>query len=324
MGSTFSQVFPPHATLTEQNLSSQKGKVFIVTGGYSGIGYELVTILFRAGGTVYVAGRSEAKAQRCIEEIKVSVHDASTAGRLEYLPLQLDDLSTIKASAEAFKAKEFKLDVLWNNAGVAFPPIGSVSKQGHELQMATNCLGPLLFTRLLLPSLQKAARESPPGSVRIVWTASLLADMCAPKGGIIMAELASPPQDQTKNYAVSKVGNWLLAGQMAREVNQYGILSVVQNPGQVKSDSLRHAKWMRIASTPLLYKAKFGAYTELWAGLSPELRMENSRCYVVPWGRLHPSPREDILDALQCKEDGGTGRAEEFQKWCKEQIAEFR
>ena len=62
MGSTFSQRFPPHATLTEQNLPSQKGKVFIVTGDYSGVGYELVTILFRAGGIFYVSGCSEAKA----------------------------------------------------------------------------------------------------------------------------------------------------------------------------------------------------------------------------------------------------------------------
>ena len=56
-----------------------------------------------------------------------------------------------------------------------------VSKQEYELQMATNCLGPLLFTQLLIPSLQSAALE---------------VDMNVPKGGIIMgiimADLASP------------------------------------------------------------------------------------------------------------------------------------
>ena len=119
MGNTFSRLFPPHATLTDRNLPSQKGKVFIVTGNYSGIGYELVTILFRAGGIVYVEGGSEAKAQECIEELEDSVDDKSTAGSLEYPPLQLDDISTIKASVEAFKAKESQLDVLWNNTGVA-------------------------------------------------------------------------------------------------------------------------------------------------------------------------------------------------------------
>ena len=149
MGVTLSQIFSPRASLTEQNLPSQKGKVFIVTGGYSGFDYELVNILFHAGGKIHIAGRSEAKAQQCKEEIKSLVHDTLSAGQLEYLPLELDDLSSIKASAEAFKAKELKLDVFWINAGVSMPPLGNLSKQGHELQIATNCLGPFLFTRLL-------------------------------------------------------------------------------------------------------------------------------------------------------------------------------
>ena len=89
-----------------------------------------------------IAERSEAKAQQCKEDIKSLVHDTSSAGQLEYLPLELDDISSIKAFAEAFKAKEPKLDVLWNNADVSLPPLGSVSKQGHELQIITNCLGP--------------------------------------------------------------------------------------------------------------------------------------------------------------------------------------
>ena len=126
------------------------------------------------------------------------MHDTSSAGHLEYLPLKLDDLSTIKASAEAFKAKESKLDVLWNNAGVFLPPTGSVSKQEYELQMATNCVGPLLFTQLLLLSLQSAAHESQPGSVRFVWTASLVVDMNAQRAAsswqILLHRLRTKPK----------------------------------------------------------------------------------------------------------------------------------
>ena len=168
MGVTFSQFLPPRARLTEQNLPSQKGKVFIVTGGYSGVSYQLVTILYQAGGKVYIAGRSEAKAQQCIKEIQSVAHSTPAVGQLEYLPLELDDLSSVKASAEIFQAKEPKLDVLWNNAGVSLPPLGSVSKQGHELQVATNCFGPFLFTHSLLPSLEAAARDSLGGSVRVI------------------------------------------------------------------------------------------------------------------------------------------------------------
>jgi NAD(P)-dependent dehydrogenase (short-subunit alcohol dehydrogenase family) len=320
---TFSQLFPPSPSLTERNLPSQKGKVFIVTGGASGIGRELASILFQAGGKVYIAGRSEVNAKQCIEDINLSINDTSSAGQLEYLPLDLADLKSIRSSAEAFKNKESKLDVLWNNAGISLPPTGIVSKQGHELQMGTNCLGPFLFTQLLLPLLKTAAQGSPQGSVRVVWTSSLMVDLSAPKGGMVMADLASPPHDKTKNYTASKTGNWFLASELAREVGQYGILSLTQNPGSLSTNLLRNAKWVKLASSPLLYHAKMGAYTELWAGLSSELTIGMNGGYVIPWGKVHPSPREDLLDALKSVEEGGTGQAGEFWKWCEEQTLEF-
>lgn len=215
MGATFSQLFPPSPDLTEKNLPSQKGKVFIVTGGTSGVGFELARILYQAGAKVYVAGRSEPNAKASIEKIKSAVHDASGVGQLEYLYLELNDLSTIKTSAEAFQKRESKLDVLWNNAGVSQPPVGSKSKQSYELQMATNCLGHLLFTQLLLPSLKAAATASnvEAGTVRVVWTSSQVVDLQAPPEGITMSEIDSPPSDQMKNYNASKVGNWFLASE---------------------------------------------------------------------------------------------------------------
>jgi hypothetical protein len=67
-----------------------------------------------------------------------------------------------------------------------------------------------------------------------------------------------------------------------------------------------------------------GAYTELWAGLSPEVTMETNGGYVVPWGRIHPAPRQDLLDALKSTQDGGIGRAGEFWEWCEKKVAEYR
>lgn len=323
MGGTFSQMFPPTAGLTEKNLPSQRGKVFIVTGGASGIGQELATILFEAGGKVYIAGRSESKAQHAIKIIRSSVKNASSSGQLEYLHLDLDDLSSIKSSVENFGMKESKLDVLWNNAGISLPPVGSKSKQGHELQMATNCLGPFLFTELLLPLLRNAAQSSPRSSVRVVWTSSLIIESSAPNGGMVIAELDSQLQDKTKNYVTSKVGNWFLASELAREVRVNGIISVTQNPGNLKTNLLRHAQWMKYASYPLLYKPRMGAYTELWAGLSSELTTEMNGSYVVPWGRRHPSPRKDLLDALKNTQEGGTGQAAEFRRWCEKQVGRY-
>ena len=115
-----------------------------MTGGASGVGFELCAILYHAGGKVYLAGRSEANAQSAISNIKA--RSPTSPGELIFLSVHLDDLTTIKPAVEAFTAKESKLDVLFNNAGVSLPPAGSLSAQGHELQMATNRLGLCLLT----------------------------------------------------------------------------------------------------------------------------------------------------------------------------------
>lgn len=191
-----SQFYPPHPTLTESNLPSQRGKVFIVTGGYSGVGLHLTQILYAQHGTIYIAGRSQSQALIAITSIKALFPDSE--GSLVFLPLDLADLSTIKASADEFLSKEKKLDVLWNNAGVSLPPAGSASAQGHELQIATNCLGPHLFTQLLLPALIAAAERAPAGTVRVVWTSSLVVDLSAPKGGIHIPDLTNPSTSKSK------------------------------------------------------------------------------------------------------------------------------
>lgn len=321
----FQQVFPPSPSLTEQNLPCQKGKVFIVTGGISGIGYELATILFHAGAKVYVAGRSEVTARKSIKEMESSTSSSDSNGLIEYLPLELDDLGTIKASAERFKSQESRLDVLWNNAGVSLPPAGSVSKQGHELQMATNCLGHYLFTQMLLPLLRTTAKAAPQGTVRIVWTASQSMEQFAPVGGVHMPDLSTQSVDQTRSYGSSKAGNWFLATELARELGPLGLLSVANNPGSLKTNILRHtSRLFQLAVSPFLHDAKYGAYTELWAGITPELSMGDNGSYIIPWGRLHPFPRQDIFDGTKRVEEGGTGRAKEFRDWCDKQIVKYR
>jgi retinol dehydrogenase-12 len=129
----------PAPPLTEKNLPDQTGKVHVVTGGYAGVGQELARILYSKNATVYVAGRSLDKANISISATKFLF--PSSKSRIEFLKLDLADLSTINKSAEEFMAKESRLDVLVNNAGVMFPPAGEKDEQGHELQMGTNVLG---------------------------------------------------------------------------------------------------------------------------------------------------------------------------------------
>jgi NAD(P)-dependent dehydrogenase (short-subunit alcohol dehydrogenase family) len=233
MGTTWSQFFPPAPTLTESNLPNQKDKIFVVTGGYSGVGLALCEILYQAEGKVYIAGRSEEKAMHAIANIKNSYPDSK--GELAFLLLRLDDLASIKSAVEAYTAVESRLDVLFNNAGVSNPPRGSISPQGHDLQLATNCLGPYLFTQLLLPTLKCTAKNMSPGSVRVVWTASIVVDVSAPKEGVNLDELLRPDTNPQRNYENTKVGNWFIAHALASEAGSHGILSVVVNPGNLKT-----------------------------------------------------------------------------------------
>lgn len=320
----YTQMFPPSPTFTEEHIPSQTGKIFIVTGGSDGVGFELIRILYSKGAKIYVASRSESKAEAAIKSI--TANPTSTPGQLHYLHLDLSDLSSVKEAAEQFARQEEKLDVLWNNAaiGVGALPNESKTKQGHEIHVGTNCLGPFLFTQLLAPKLKEAAKKAPKDSVRIVWASSAVVDSMAPKGGLSICELDSPTSDQNYTYTISKAGNWLLASEFARRVESDGIISITQNPGNLNTNLLAGLpKVMKMLVKPLLYPAKMGAYTNLWAGLSPEVKGKDGGRYVIPWGRWHGCPRRDIWGGFMSKEEGGTGEAGEFWGWCEERTKEF-
>ena len=146
-----------------------------------------------------------------------------------YLHLDLEDLSTVKPSAQEFLAKESKLDVLWNNAAVMNAPAGSKTKQGYELQLGTNNIAPFLFTKLLTPLLVKTAQSAPQSSVRVVWVSSSAAEMIGPKGGVDMENLDYKKKDMNgwMKYGVSKAGNILHSNEFARRYGGEGIVSVV-------------------------------------------------------------------------------------------------
>ncbi|PYH86195.1 NAD(P)-binding protein [Aspergillus uvarum CBS 121591] len=254
----FRKFSPPRPTFTLSDVPSQQGKVVIVTGGASGIGQELVRMLYEKGATVYIAGRSESHAQAAIQTIQVSTirtTSNTTGGQLYYLPLHLDDLTTIKSTVSAFASRESRLDLLVNNAGVSQPPLGSVSAQGIELQIATNCLGPYLLTQLLLPFLTAAvtANNEFSPAPRVIWTSSQVAELSASPEGIILSELRDPPRDAVRNYVTSKLGNWFLSVEFARRYRDAGLVSVAQNPGAANTNLLRNARWMKLLSWPLLY-----------------------------------------------------------------------
>lgn len=307
--------FLPQPTLTESNLPNQLGRVAIITGGYAGVGFELAKIIYQRNGTVYIAGRNSLKAGAAISKIQTAHPDSK--GRLEFLQLDLSDLSTIKGSAKDFLKREQRLDVLTNNAGVGQPPAGSTSAQGYELQMATNCLGPFLFTKLLLPVLR-----STPGA-RVTWAGSLTIDMSSPSGGITLNETGAfvlHPTDTPTNYGASKAGNLFLASELARRYPE-GLQVNAFNPGNLRTELTRHlpgfVRWL--LSVTMLYPAVYGGYTELFAGWSEEAgKPEHNGGYVIPWGRFG-DVRKDVQQELG--KEGGV--AEKFWEWCERETEQY-
>lgn len=151
----------------------------------------------------------------------------TSSGQLEYLYLDLGDLTTIRKSAEEFLRKESRLDVLWNNAGVMVPPPGSKTVQGYELQLGTNNLGHFLFTQFLHPILRETAKTAPSASVRVIWVSSSVAEM-APRPAIDFSNMDYHREEGLwTKYARSKAGNVLHATEFARRNVDDGIISLV-------------------------------------------------------------------------------------------------
>lgn len=265
-----------------------------MTGSNTGVGKDLAQILYGKNANVYIAARSKDKAQDAIEAIKTQ--QPSSRGKLTFLRLDLADLTTIKATTEEFLAQESRLHVLFNNAGVMAPPKDSKTAQGYELQLGVNNIGTLLFTKLLTPALVQTAKSESEGTVRVVWVSSSAAEHLSHQpGGVPLHKLDDYDKfargnSQMHNYGISKAGNYLHAVEFAKQHREAGIISVALNPGNLDSDLYRerHAvtRWMLRHS--VLYPSVYGAYTELFAGLSPDVTMKHSG----DWGMLRVTSAE--------------------------------
>lgn len=199
-------IVPSEADHIETDLPFQAGKVFIVTGANTGIGLELARILFVKEGTVYLTGRSTRKVDAAITQLEKEFRDSTSKGQLRSLFFDLADLTTIVKAVNTFLKQETRLEVLFNNAEIAQVPPGSVSAQGYEGHMGTNCLGPSLLTKLLLPILTATAKTASRGSVRVIFTSSSIVDLGAPARGLDLDKLAPSKHgnNKAKNYAPSK------------------------------------------------------------------------------------------------------------------------
>lgn len=132
-------------TWTQDNIPNLTGKVIVVTGANSGLGFECSRTFAEKGATVVMAVRNMAKGEKAEADILQAHPNAS----LDVMKLDVGDLSSVRAFAEAFKAKYDRLDILLNNAGVmAIPRQETVD--GFEMQLGVNHLGHFALTGLLL------------------------------------------------------------------------------------------------------------------------------------------------------------------------------
>ncbi|KAF2205450.1 NAD(P)-binding protein [Delitschia confertaspora ATCC 74209] len=316
--STFNQLFPPAPTFTERNIADLSGKVYIITGAASGIGLELAKILYSKNATVYIAARSLKRAKGGIDTIKNAVKQSR--GNLEPMVFDLGDLKSIKPAVQQFQGRESRLDVLFLNAGVMTPPANSKTVDGYDLELGTNCLGSFLLTRLLEPTLKQtvAMSDTLPNSVRVVWVASLL-NLGTPQGGVKFDNTGNPVQLKAMdNYMQSKAGVYFLSHELAQRSGD-GVVHVCLNPGLMKTELQRHGPPpMRLIMGAVFKGPKFGAYTELYAGLNSEVQNGN---YYIPWGRRGFAP--DHLEKA-CKASGkGESTSMRFYGWCEREVQKF-
>ena len=160
------------------------------------------------------------------------------------------------------------------------PPLAK-TPQGYEPQIAINNLGPFLLTKLLTPILRSTARSETPASIRVVWVSSSAAEApFSPKHGVPPPSELSYEKFNARagmvNYAISKAGNYLHATEYAKRTKD--VVSIPMNPGNLSSDLWKeHGSVLRaFLRMFILHPPRYGAYSELFAGLSPMVTVEKS------------------------------------------------
>lgn len=241
---------------TKQNMPDQSGKIAIVTGANTGIGFETALALCEAGATVIIAGRDSVRVNEAVNKINSSnVKGTAKAGILD-----LASLEAIKLFADQIKSEYDQIHLLVNNAGVMIPPAGKTA-DGYELQFGINFLGHFALTGHLYLLLKNT-----PGA-RVV-TVSSGAHRFATSVDLENVRLEKP-YDAYREYAVSKLANLQFTIEFQRRLNNLGIvtLSAGAHPGVTETDLSRH---MPEAD----YKAAVERFSHLmpaWQGALPSL-----------------------------------------------------
>jgi len=232
---------------TTANIPDQTGRVALVTGANSGIGFETARVLAAKGAHVVLACRNEAKAEAARAGIK---------GDVSVLPLDLANLASVRDAAERFQSEHDRLDLLVNNAGIMAPPKRELTADGFESQFGTNHLGHFALTGLLLKMLLATD-----GS-RVVTVSSSFHR----RGQIRMEDLqAEDPYSGFGAYGQSKLANLLFTYRLQRMLFDGGsaTIATAAHPGWTMTGLQRGP--MRWAGVLLAQRPATGALPTLLA-----------------------------------------------------------
>jgi NAD(P)-dependent dehydrogenase (short-subunit alcohol dehydrogenase family) len=201
-------------------------RVALITGANVGIGRVTAIELARAGYQVVIAGRSLARTQPVLDEIKALAPGKPAL----FLPLNLASLASVRECAQQFMSMNLPLHLLVNNAGIA--GIRGLTTDGFEMMFGVNHMGHFLLTQLLLPQLQAS------GSARVV-TVSSRAHKRTP--GLDWDAVRQPTRSLTgvREYADSKLANLLFSAELARRLQGTQVSCYSLHPGVVDTEIWR-------------------------------------------------------------------------------------
>jgi NAD(P)-dependent dehydrogenase (short-subunit alcohol dehydrogenase family) len=253
---------------TPGQMPLQQGRLAIVTGANSGIGYQAAKHLSRAGATVILACRNREKG----EAARAKIVSESPAAKVETRVLDVADLDSVRRFAAEFLSEGRPLDLLINNAGVMAIPERRTTPQGFEMQFGTNHLGHFALTGLLLPALLHQPNS------RVVTVASI-----AHKGGKLNFDdlNAERGYDPRAAYQQSKLANIVFGLEFDRRLRarSANTASVIAHPGvavtNIISNGMGTGVKARIVGTLLTFLAQSddrGSWPLLYAATSPQVR----------------------------------------------------
>jgi NAD(P)-dependent dehydrogenase (short-subunit alcohol dehydrogenase family) len=266
---------------SEKEIPDLSGRVAIVTGANSGLGYETALQLAGHGARTILACRDPGRASGAVERIRARFPQSN----VEALALDLSSLASVRGFAQTFQAKYSRLDILINNAGVMAIP-RKLTADGLEMQLGTNYLGHFALTGLLLDRLiaSKAGRVVSLGSVAAWFGRMRFDDLQGVKSYSNWAA-----------YCQSKLANLIFAQELQRRLANRGlpVRSIACHPGysatnlQVASSNVAGSvigKWIYTVGNGLFGMSPArGALTEVRAATDPELRGGE---YIGPRGLL--------------------------------------